>query len=92
MRFQSVTTKPEVADFIRRCPFFVLPSLFVTFGVALIEGLAYGKTVLATDVGGPRQIVSHDEGKLVSPKDVDALVCSMDFMLDHYKELGQITS
>jgi len=78
--------KEEVAESMRRCDFFVLPSVFETFGVVLIEALASGKPVIATSIGGPSEIINEDTGLLVPPKNVDALAKAVDYMLDHYQE------
>jgi glycosyltransferase involved in cell wall biosynthesis len=86
VRFHGLKTKREVAEFMKRCDFFVLPSLFETFGVVLIEALACGKPVIATDIGGPNEIVTEGLGKLVPLGDVGALAQAIDFMLDHYHE------
>ena len=53
---------------------FVMPSLFETFGNALVEAMALGKPVIATSVGGMPEILSCPEfGVLVPPNDPGAL-------------------
>jgi glycosyltransferase involved in cell wall biosynthesis len=79
-------TKDEVAEFMERCDVFVLPSLFETFGVVLIEAMACGKPVIATDIGGPNEIVIKEVGELVPPGDSESLAKTIDYMLDHYQE------
>lgn len=76
--------KSEIAEFMRSCDFFVLPSLFETFGVVLIEALACGKPVIATDIGGPNEIVTQIVGKLVPPGNSEALAKAIEYMLDYY--------
>jgi starch synthase len=56
------------------CDLFVLPSLGEHFGRVLIEAMATGLAVVATDAGGVPEIVSHGEtGLLVPPADPRAL-------------------
>jgi len=86
VRFQGLKTKPEVAEFMRQCDFIVLPSLSETFGVVLIEALASGKPVVATNIGGTDEIVSEEVGILVSPTDINTLTKAIDHMLDHYRD------
>jgi len=86
VRFHGMKSKQEVAEFMKRCDFFVLPSLFETFGVVLIEALACGKPVIATDSGGPNEIITEEVGMLVPPGDSEALAQAIDFMLDHHQE------
>lgn len=86
VRFHGSKPKEEVARFMRNCDFFVLPSLAETFGVVLIEALASGKPVVATNIGGPGEIINEEVGRLVPPKDVKALAEAIDYMLDHYRD------
>ncbi len=86
VHFHGLKTKQEVAVFMRQSDFFVLPSLFETFGAVLIEAMACGKPVVATDIGGPNEIVTPNVGKLVPPGDAAALAEAIGYMLDHYSE------
>ena len=49
------------------------PSLVEPFGQALLEGLAAGRPVVATNVGGPPEFVTDKAGVLVDPLDEDAI-------------------
>ncbi len=86
VRFHGLKTKQEVAEFMKRCDIFVLPSLFETFGVVVIEALACGKPVIASGIGGPNEILTDEIGKLVPPGNPEALAKALDYMLDHYGE------
>ena len=50
------------------------PSLSEPFGQALLEGMASGRSVVATTVGGPPEFVTADAGVLVDPEDDDGLL------------------
>jgi glycosyltransferase involved in cell wall biosynthesis len=82
VRFHGTMTSEEVAEFMRRSEFLVSPSLWETMGVALIEAMACGKPVIASDVGGVRETVAPESGVLVNPADVDALSEAIVFFLD----------
>ncbi len=49
------------------------PSLVEPFGQALLEAMACGRSVVATRVGGPPELVSEGAGVLVDPLDIDAI-------------------
>jgi len=49
------------------------PSLVEPFGQALLEGMACGRSVVATAVGGPPEFVPPEAGVLVDPLDEDAI-------------------
>jgi len=84
--FHGLKSKLEVAEFMRQCHVFVLPSLWETAGVVLVEALASGKPVIATRVGGIRETIDRRVGLLVLPENVTALTEALDYMLDHYQE------
>jgi glycosyltransferase involved in cell wall biosynthesis len=49
------------------------PSLIEPLGQALLEGMASGRSVVATRIGGPPEFVPPEAGILVDPLDVEAL-------------------
>jgi glycosyltransferase involved in cell wall biosynthesis len=54
------------------------PSLVEPFGQSILEGLAAGKTVVATRIGGPPEFVSPEAGVLIDPLDVSALARALE--------------
>ncbi|MFU8838743.1 MAG: HAD-IIB family hydrolase [Thiohalomonadaceae bacterium] len=53
---------------------FVNPALTEPFGLTLIEAAASGLPIVATEDGGPRDIIKHcQNGKLIDPMDSDAM-------------------
>jgi glycosyltransferase involved in cell wall biosynthesis len=53
------------------------PSLIEPLGQALLEGMACGRSVVATRIGGPPEFVPPAAGVLVDPLDVTALVAAL---------------
>jgi glycosyltransferase involved in cell wall biosynthesis len=53
------------------------PSLVEPFGLATLEGLASGRPVLATRVGGPPEFVPPGGGVLVDPEDDASLIAGL---------------
>lgn len=65
---------PALIELYRSSDVFVLPSEAEAFGIAAVEAAAAGLPVIATPVGGLRDIVVDGEtGYLISPADADAL-------------------
>lgn len=64
----------DISVIMSRIDILVLSSLTEGLPLVLLEGMAYGKPIVATDVGGVSELV--DEGKtgfIVAPKDPEAL-------------------
>lgn len=57
------------------------------FGQVIVEGMAAGLPVIASNEGGPTEIVVHNEtGLLITPKDPDLLAMSIRHLLEHPAE------
>ncbi|WP_275829373.1 glycosyltransferase [Roseisolibacter sp. H3M3-2] len=69
--------RDEVARAFRAADVFVLSSRHESLGMVVIEALASGLPVVATDCGGPRDLVSADTGRLVPVGAPAALAAAM---------------
>ncbi len=66
--------RKDVTEILSLFDILVLPSLNEGMGKVLIEGMALGKPIVASSVGGIIDLVENgDNGILVPPKDSDAL-------------------
>ena len=63
----------EVPGLLAESTVLCQPSLLEPLGQALLEGMAAGRPVLATRIGGPPEFVPAGAGVLVDPLDVAAL-------------------
>ena len=64
----------DVIPFYRRMNIFILPSVYEGFGIVLLEAMAAGVPVIATNVDGIREVVINGEsGILIPPKNPEAI-------------------
>jgi glycosyltransferase involved in cell wall biosynthesis len=74
---------PDVPKFLNTIDIFVLPSLYEGLGVAALEAMAAGKSVVASRVGGLADLVKDSEtGFLVPPADAEALAAAVAKLLE----------
>ena len=75
------------------CDVFWLPSDLESFGLAALEAMACEVPVVASDVGGMRELVTPGEdGCLVPPRDVDAIArCTLELLRnpERAREMGR---
>ncbi len=66
LRFLGYLSDAELEQHYRGADIFVAPSRFESFGLVLIEAMRFGAPVIASDVGGMREIITEGvEGFLV---------------------------
>lgn len=61
----------DIPAWLARAHVVCQPSLVEPLGQALLEGMACGRSVVATRVGGPPELVPLEAGLLVDPEDED---------------------
>lgn len=77
-RYHGVYTHPEDGrNFMESLDVFVMPSLSEGTPNAIVEAMACGKPVIASDVGGIPDMIGDDAGILVPPGDAQALADAM---------------
>jgi glycosyltransferase involved in cell wall biosynthesis len=77
----------DVAAALNASDLLVLPSARESFGLVLVEAMACGLPVIATDCAGPRSIVEHGHtGWLVPPNNEEALTEAINHALQNPNE------
>ncbi len=87
VHFHGLLPAPAVVAKMQQANCLVLTSETETFGVVQIEAMACGLPVIATDCGGPADIVTQETGILVPVGDITALANAMTTMIQqsiHY--------
>jgi glycosyltransferase involved in cell wall biosynthesis len=64
----------EIPAHLARASVICQPSLLEPLGQSLLEGMATGRSVVATRIGGPPEFVPPDAGVLVDPLDEESIV------------------
>jgi glycosyltransferase involved in cell wall biosynthesis len=68
----------DVPDILAAADIFVLPSLWEGLPIGLLEAMAMGKAVIATDVDGTREVVQDGRNGLLIPAgDIPALTAAL---------------
>ncbi len=77
----------DIAGLLAASDIFVLSSRQEGFPITILEAMAGGKPVVATDVGGCAEAVVHREtGLIVPPEDPQALAEALQYLLEHPDE------
>ena len=74
IRFVGLVPHAEVNQYYDDADIFVLPSVRECGGAVVLEAMALGVPVIATNWGGPADYISADSGYLVNPISRDAMV------------------
>ncbi len=81
-RIRFLGNRDDMARIYAALDLVVAPSRWEGFGIMLIEAMAAGRAIVASDTGAIPEIVRDGEtAVLVPPRDVDALVAAMDALL-----------
>lgn len=73
VNFRGIINNSELAEILCDYDLLALPSYYETFGIVLIEALAAGIPVVASNVASIPEIVTEDVGILIPPKNPNAL-------------------
>jgi glycosyltransferase involved in cell wall biosynthesis len=84
--FAGQVLREAVRDSIYQSHCVVSVSHSETFGLSLVEAMACGRPVIATQSGGPNDIVNEHNGILVDVDDVDQLANALSLMVASYTQ------
>lgn len=85
IHFLGRTASNKIASLIRGAEFVVVPSRYESFGIVALEAMSAGKFVLASDVGGLKEIVSVPPNERIAPT-VETLVEALTRILARYTD------
>ncbi|MEW4287417.1 glycosyltransferase [Rossellomorea marisflavi] len=74
INFVGFISDEERNRYLRGCRAVLFPSLYEPFGIVALEAMAHKKMVIASNTGGLKTIVKHEQtGLLFQPEDADDL-------------------
>jgi glycosyltransferase involved in cell wall biosynthesis len=78
-----IKSKDELFKLIDKSHAIVVPSLSEGMPTVILEAMARGKAIIATDVGAVSELVDDSNGKLVPPNDAKALANAIENLGDN---------
>jgi glycosyltransferase involved in cell wall biosynthesis len=91
VKFLGFIPSEQLPELYAACDVFVIPSIFETFPLALLEALSVGKPVIASNVGGAREIAHELKticgATIVQPKNPSHIAKAISWYFDH-KDVG----
>ena len=83
VHFLGHRSKADIVEAMQEADLFVLASVWDNMPCVLLEAMATGLPICATNVGGIPEIVSAECGMLARPADADSLCESLTSMLQN---------
>lgn len=84
LTFTGELTRDQVLSYYKSCSLFCLPSYSEGFPYVIMESMACGCPIIATDVGAIPDMLADECGMVVKPKNVEQLKTAINRMLEGY--------
>jgi len=92
VKFEGFIPYSKMPMYYNRCDIFCFPTLGEPFGKAVIEAMACGKPVIATNIGGTAEIIQNGaNGILVPPADSETMAVEIDRLINDAQERRRIS-
>jgi glycosyltransferase involved in cell wall biosynthesis len=86
--FYGEISTDKLSDFYSRLDLFILASRDETFGVVMVEAMACGIPVIATDCGGPKEIITTSTGLLIKKENPEELTKAIIHMSENLNQFN----
>lgn len=80
----------RLPEFLRNCSAFVFPSLYEGHPKSLIEAMACGLPVVATNIAGIRELITHGKTGILCEPDVQSIRDSICYVLSNPEYANQL--
>lgn len=92
VEFAGALDRKEMPEWYRKADVFVLPSLNEGMSNSLLEALASGLAIIATDTGGTKELVDETNGIIVEKKNSDNVAKALGELFSNKSELARMKS
>lgn len=75
--------KDEVVRYLKKADLYIFLSYSEGFSVALLEAMALGLPIIATDVGANKDMIADQGGRIITVGDIDAATQAVEDMEDY---------
>lgn len=83
LQFEGIVSQTRIYELMQEADIFCVPSFKEALGVANIEAMAFGCTIVTTNVGGIPEVLNNGEnGWMVAPGNVEELADTLHFCLN----------
>ena len=83
IEFSGYKTKKELLEVYQNADILISSSIIESFGVVIIEAMSCGLPIVATNSGGPADIVNAENGFLAENKNANSLQTKIQLMIDN---------
>lgn len=92
-RVKFLGTRQDLGDLFRAMDLFVMPSLWEGLSLAMLSAIAAGLPLIATDVGGVRNVLgSGENGFIVAPGNPEELANKIAYGLGHPEKTREMAA
>lgn len=85
--------RDNMQDVLGAADVVAIPSLVESFGMVALESMAVGTPVVASDTGGLRELIKHQQnGLLIAPKDSQRMATAIEDLLSHPELRDRLTT
>lgn len=87
VRLRGAVSSQEVQKYLMDCDLFLFPTYSEGFSIALLEAMASGIPIIATNVGANKNMIEKNGGVIVEPMNIDSIIEAINKLQD--KEVRQ---
>jgi glycosyltransferase involved in cell wall biosynthesis len=87
--FTGLISYAEVASYLRKADALIMFSRYENLPCVILEALCCGVPVVASDVGGIREVINKENGILIHSENENELIEAMNYMLDNLEKYNK---